>query len=107
MRSVIIALRCSVALALSLLSWDAGAQGKKDKTCALDSGVMAFGQYDPMNTAPLDGMGRVSFRCGNKVGESREALIVQISLSTGQAGTYQRYMSGGRDRLNYNLYLDP
>jgi spore coat protein U-like protein len=33
-------------------------------------------------------------------------LTVQISLSQGGAGTFQRRMQGGRDTLQYNLYTD-
>lgn len=102
------ALRCAMTVAICLLAWNARAQVKKRGPCVLDvASVMAFGQYDPMSTAPLDGQGRVSYRCGKKLVDDKDALIVQISLSTGQAGTFQRYMTGGRDRLRYNLYLDP
>ena len=111
MRAVIAALPFGVALALCLAAWDARARvaqpRKGDKTCVIDSSsVMSFGQYDPMNPAPLDAQGRVSYRCGNKLG-LRDQILVQISLSAGQAGTYQRAMKGGRDSLRYNLYLDP
>ena len=125
MRAVIVALRYSLGMSLCLLPWNAYAQGNSDVHCVLDeASVMAFGQYDPMSTTPLDVQGRVSYRCdngqrgngygqgqnqghGQGQGQPKDPLTLQIALSTGQAGTFQRYMSGGRDRLKYNLYLDP
>ena len=87
------------------------------KVCILDgTPVVAFGSYDPMDDTPLDVQGRVSYMCNNSGGDvSRTGtpvtlgkLIVQISLSPGNGGTFQqRYLAGGRDRLRYNLYLDP
>lgn len=107
MRAVNAVLCCSLGMSLGLLSWNAPPQAKA--TCVLDeASVMAFGQYDPMSTAPLDIQGRVSYRCDNsRHSSSKAAVNLQITLSTGQAGTFQRYMTGGRDRLRYNLYLDP
>ena len=90
-----------------------------DKACTLvGASVMAFGQYDPVEDAPLDVQGRISYKCG-KVADTRavvprtrgpqprgEKLIVQISLSTGLSGQFDRIMRGGNDNLRYNLFLD-
>jgi len=81
-------------------------------SCTLDgTSVMAFGTYDPMGNVDVDAQGQVSYRCGNGnnvrgggIGKGR--LVVQISLSAGNAGNFQRYMQGPRDRMNYNLYMD-
>lgn len=87
------------------------------KGCALDGATfMAFGDYDPMRNSPLDLQGRVSYRCYNEKSSTGAAsadsadagkLIVQISINAGNAGGFNRYMNGERDRLYYNLFLDP
>jgi spore coat protein U-like protein len=88
-----------------------------DKVCSIEGAtLMAFGTYDPVDDAPLDVQGRVSYRCGHEndfsaftrrsVQDPRDALTVQISLSAGMSGGFDRYMRGGLDRLRYNLYLD-
>jgi spore coat protein U-like protein len=93
-----------------------GARGQKG--CALDGATfMAFGNYDPMRNSPLDLQGRVSYRCYNEksvagvddpaADSDNGKLIVQISLSTGGSGSFNRYMNGTGDRLSYNLFLDP
>lgn len=96
--------------------------------CAIDGATfMAFGNYDPMSNSPLDLQGRVSYRCysdqassdnnrngsydddddddGN--GNGGGSVNVQISINAGNAGGFNRYMAGTRDRLHYNLFLDP
>jgi spore coat protein U-like protein len=92
--------------------------------CNFDgSNVMAFGSYDSLSNAPLDQQGRVQFRCSNKVDQDPAADAdddddddndqsaqgnphqVQISISAGNAGNFNRYMSGP-DQLHYNIYLD-
>ena len=74
-----------------------------------------------MSNSPLDLQGRVSYRCSSHAldskgngngnsngnnGNSNGPLVVRISLSAGNAGGYNRYMSGPNDRLHYNLFMD-
>jgi spore coat protein U-like protein len=112
-----LALVVAAGLAASLFTPAAAADS--NKTCALNGvSIMAFGVYDPVNDAPLDVEGRISYRCfvgfngtsarttGSLNRQLRSAINVQISLGSGGSGGYDRYMSGGRDRLRYNLYLD-
>jgi spore coat protein U-like protein len=128
MRSVVGAAGRAVLAAIAL-SAAVGAQSRStpnanaaNKTCILSgASVMSFGTYDPMTDIPLDVQGRVTFRCGSKNLESRLSraaqipklaalkgkLVVQISLSAGNAGQYQRYLTAGGDKLRYNLFLDP
>jgi spore coat protein U-like protein len=107
----------AAALAAALFTPPAAAD--PNKTCSLDGvSIMAFGIYDPTSDSPLDVQGRVAYRCfngtqkpasksvGASPGQVKNAINVQISLGTGTAGSYARYMLGGRDRLRYNLYLD-
>jgi spore coat protein U-like protein len=104
----------------------ARAVAQNDKfNCTFDgSNVMAFGSYDSLSDAPLDQQGRVQFRCSNKdpSTDTQRATDpedddeveqrgkgnphqVQISISAGNAGNFNRYMSGA-DRLHYNIFLD-
>jgi spore coat protein U-like protein len=111
-----VAARCAVAAAcLAMLPpLQAGQTTRGSKTCVLEeASVMAFGVYDPVDNGPLDVQGRISYRCGTHVSRTaraaadpRSKLIVQISLSTGNSGRFDRYMRGSRDQLRYNLYLD-
>lgn len=118
-----IAAACRTALVASCLGALASAQSapsvrNSDKTCTLEGvNVMAFGVYDPVDETPLDVQGRISYRCGhnaasvaavprNVASNPQGPLVVQISLSTGIAGRFDRYMRAGADQLSYNLYLD-
>jgi spore coat protein U-like protein len=79
---------------------------KGDQTCTIQgANVMAFGTYDPVSDTPLDVQGRIAYKCGGKTA-TKETLNLQISLSAGVAGLFDRRMSGARDTLRYNLYLD-
>lgn len=91
---------------------------RSNKVCTFDGGTaMAFGAYDSMRNSPLDAQGRVSYRCyneksnstrsGTQPPETRDKLIVQITINAGNAGSFNRYMNGQGERLHYNLYLDP
>lgn len=113
----------SVAVWAGILagSFDDRVYADPNKSCTLDGvSVMAFGMYDPMSSSHLDMQGQVSYRCSNNNGnggggEGRSnddddgggPLTVQVSLSQGGAGTFQRRMQGARDVLRYNLYTDP
>ncbi len=59
----------------------------------------AFGTYDTLSPAPLDGVGTISYRC------TPPRPTVQIS--TGSSGSYSaRTMRSGAATLRYNLYVD-
>ncbi|MDE2091744.1 MAG: spore coat protein U domain-containing protein [Gammaproteobacteria bacterium] len=69
-------------------------------TCTVRARPVAFGNYSPFNTTPLNRTSRITVICN---GKGR----VNVALSTGQSGTYNpRYMSSTStsDRLAYNLY---
>lgn len=104
-RTLVCAVACAAVWAGSLD--DHVLADQNVKACALDgTSVMAFGTYDPLSNGHLDAQGQVSYRCYNQNGSDRTAITVRISLSQGSAGTFQRYMPGGRDTLRYNLYTD-
>jgi spore coat protein U-like protein len=62
---------------------------------------VAFGTYNPVNGAPTDSTGSVSYFCPG-------ALSPVISISAGSSGSFSpRHMtSTTTDVLTYNLYLD-
>lgn len=70
-------------------------------TCTVSTQPVAFGVYDPIATAPLQGTGMVTVEC---TGNPHD---VQLALTPGNSGTYAaRYMRSGTATLGYNLYLD-
>lgn len=65
-----------------------------------------FGVYDPFALAALDATGQLQFVCiGGGGGSNNRPITIQISQGNSNSFT-PRQMSSGRDRLNYNLYLD-
>ena len=90
---------------------DPGGLAAEPQSCTIEgASAVAFGSYDPMTSSGVDVQGQISYSCG-KVGTVRQrgsgrAVHVQISLSPGLAGTFDRRMTGGRDVLRYNAYLD-
>lgn len=78
-----------------------------------------FGYYDPFQPNDMDVVTQIGFRCylvTNRVVTSRlirravakkPKVSVEISMSTGQAGTYDRRMRGVNDEVLYNVFLDP
>lgn len=107
MRAVIVAACHTAAVATCLVALASAQSVKqqaapKSNTCQLVSGnILSFGNYDPLSDTAVDDMATISYRCGKLVKSK-----VQISLSTGGAGMYDRYMRGGSGKLRYNLYLD-
>lgn len=106
--------RLVAAMAASLVfsagGFDARAIDLFGVSCSIDStSPIVFGRYDPNANGPVDAQGQVVYRCrrrDNRVFDGRGRARVQISLSTGLTGTYDRRMWGARDRLQYNVYLD-
>jgi len=108
-----------VVAANAALSPPAVTARDKKVTCVLDGATyMAFGAYDTMSNSPLDMQGRVSYRCYkdkstasgaatfSDEAETRSKLTVQIKLSAGNSGSFNRGMGNGEELLHYNLYLD-
>jgi spore coat protein U-like protein len=116
------ALRASL-VAAGMLVWASGfeepasAQARKaKKECAFELvSPMSFGNYDPMSEAPLDLLGQISYRCFISELISRDTLAqgpdfspinVEITISEGLSNSFHRSMTGSRDSLEYNLYID-
>lgn len=90
--------------------WNAGgAAAKPPKTparsCTVEGvSAMSFGDYDPITGNQLDDQAQISYRCTSK--DRKGPIMLEVSLSPGGAGTFNRRMQGGGDVLSYNLYLD-
>jgi spore coat protein U-like protein len=90
---------CKVAILVALLT--IAAPSFVWAACSLTSTTVLFGSYDIFNSAPLDTLGQIIFRCGNNDHN------ISISLDKGGAPTFApRRMLNGANTLNYNLYLD-
>lgn len=93
-----------LAIACALLCIGGVEQKGGLKPCIIDGVTpVVFGNYDPITGSSVDAQAQISFRCGKS---NARAIAVQISLGPGGAGTFNRRMTGGRDVLRYNLYLD-
>ena len=67
--------------------------------CTIDSSGLEFGVYDPLDPAPLDATGGITYTCSAHI-------VVAIAMTSGTGGSFERAMAGGADTLAYNLYLD-
>ena len=82
-----------------------------DKACVITAVDVAFGRFDPQNTAPTDSQGSVTYVCGTHEGSRLRSVRtpvkgVRVEISSGSSGSYDRAMNAGGARLRYNLYLD-
>lgn len=73
-----------------------------DRECSIAATGVDFGLYDTVNVTPADSTGTISYGCSQGGG----ALNVVITIDRGFAGSFNRTMTNGTDRLKYNLYLD-
>jgi len=70
--------------------------------CSINVQGVAFGSYNPFNTAASNDVGTVVASCSGRG-------TLRVSLSTGQSGSYtMRYMVSATtsDQLDYNLYMN-
>ena len=74
----------------------------KPRDCTINASGVDFGVYDTLNLAPTDATGSVTYSCSQGGG----ALNVIITIDRGLAGSFNRQMTNGTDRLGYNVYLD-
>lgn len=69
-------------------------------TCTISPQGVSFGNYDTLESQPLDGIGNISVRCDAET-------TFTISLGSGAGSHAARQMASGADILEYNLYTDP
>ena len=99
-------------VALALVASDGRAQLQRgqlrssDKGCTISATSVSFGTYDPLIPAPTDSQGSISYSCGTQIDTRTPIKTIQVELSRGSSGSYDRAMSGGPTPLHYNLYLD-
>ncbi|HUL48184.1 MAG TPA: spore coat U domain-containing protein [Steroidobacteraceae bacterium] len=72
-------------------------------SCTVSAIGVAFGNYTPLQAAPLDMNGTINITCTGVTGRN----TVTIDLSTGSSNSYMpRKLTAGTYTLNYNLYFD-
>ena len=120
----------TVALVMAgLCVWEASVAGQRRKppsqtdriACSIEGATyFPFGDYDPFAPNDLDVQSQISFRCyvvedqvltsrlvkRPGVRASTPKTTVEISISRGSSGTYDRRMRGVNDEVSYNLFLD-
>ncbi|GFO54621.1 hypothetical protein GMSM_16280 [Geomonas sp. Red276] len=82
-------------------------RGASAFSCGVTTTPVGFGSYDVFSGSPLDGQGAVALNCNNP---DRKPILVTVAISSGQGGSFnprQMIRSGGSERLNYYLFLDP
>jgi spore coat protein U-like protein len=77
-----------------------------DKGCTIETRPVSFGNYDTTQHNSLHAQGQVIYTCGTHVDGRTPVKNIRIEISMGGAGSYDRRMSSGTERLFYNLYLD-
>ncbi|ABI56131.1 spore coat U domain-containing protein [Alkalilimnicola ehrlichii MLHE-1] len=94
------------AIGLSLFLVAAGSGSAQAYTCSISADPLAFGQYDPITGAQVDGASEVSVSC-SLLGLVSLLVSYEISLDPGTGGSYHpRALSSATDTLDYNLYVD-
>jgi len=113
-----------VLAGLGVLEVSVAAQRRKPNTeriaCSFEGQTyFPFGYYDPFAPGDMQVVTQISYRCyevGDQVVTSRltrrastkkAKVNVEISMSRGSSGTYDRKMRGVNDEVHYNIYLDP
>lgn len=75
------------------------------QTCVVASGGLAFGSYSFIDSSPTTAVGNVAITCSLLSGLGGETVSYNISLSTGNSGSYvSRKMISGTYHLQYNLH---
>lgn len=111
-----------LALAAGLLAAGNAAAGPSPQTADLNvsasvarscmvtsTDALAFGEYDPAQANfanPLDGTGAVNVRCTRDVSATVTLDEGQAKATGSSCGAPQRQMSGGTERLRYDIYQD-
>lgn len=77
----------------------AGASPAWSAICSVQSNGVAFGAYDTLSSAPLDGAGSVRVDCDTETSFT-------VALGAGSGSHEQRTMTDGQSILLYNLYTE-
>jgi spore coat protein U-like protein len=77
--------------------------------CAVETGEVDFGIYDPTSREPNDSVGNIGLRC-NCAGDGCDAIQYSIAITDADGSGANRSMD--RDgpvtsRLRFDLYIDP
>jgi spore coat protein U-like protein len=78
--------------------------------CSVSATGLSFGNYDIFSSASTDTIGTIEVSCNIPPQNPQAPLTVTISLSPGNSGSYALRemlpLSGGGDRLAYNVYTN-
>lgn len=91
--------RVSLFVFVLVLGWPRTEAARTIALCTIESSGIEFGLYDPLDAAPLEATGGITYTCSTQV-------AVVIVMTTGDGGSFDRRMSSGSDTLSYNLYVD-
>lgn len=67
--------------------------------CSISPQSVAFGNYDSLSPAPLDGVGNIAISCS-------APTSFTISLGAGSGTIEQRVMISGANTMQYNVHSD-
>lgn len=69
--------------------------------CFISTSGLAFGSYNPLAAAPLNGSGTIRVNCNGWI------TVARVLVSAGTSGAAStRAMANGAERLGYNVYSD-
>lgn len=69
-------------------------------TCSVSAQSVAFGNYDPLASSTVHGVGNIHVSCDG-------AASYSIALSQGAGSFATRVMTNGPAQIQYNLYTSP
>lgn len=85
----------------------AGIDAQASIRCTVSSSGMAFGSYDPSDTAPTDSNGSVVVSCANSSGSTTSvSAVLKLDAGSYRSFAARRMQRGGGQTLDYNLYRD-
>lgn len=91
--------RVSFFASVLVLGWPRTEAAQTVALCTIESSGIEFGLYDPLDAAPLDATGGITYTRSTQV-------AVVIVMTTGDGGAFDRWMSSGSDTLSYYLCVD-
>ncbi|MDX1562176.1 MAG: spore coat U domain-containing protein [Gammaproteobacteria bacterium] len=92
--------RCVAVVSCALLAL-CSARADAQANCRVSVVPLAFGDYYPVDRAPLDVTGSIDVSCRGRAG------LFLATISTGSSGSYtNREMQSGPYTMRYNLYRD-
>ena len=99
--------RKRIATVLAIVSLTCPVPAPALVTCTASTTGVAFGIYNPLNSAPTSSSGGIVVNCTLLSGPA-VSNAVNVYLSAGTSGSFAaRTMTSGGSALNYNIYFSP